>query len=306
MPDFFALVLTARPGAGHLSESIANRAAKVVPGAQGVRWLSPGDACEIVFGRYPAFDLVQVKAACREVLVEVAIDVNLVAADASLRRKALLCADMESTIIEQELIDEMAGLVGCRDDMEALTRATMRGEINFETSLERRVALFSGLEVERVMPLLGHVTTMPGAETLLGTMRKHGAKCALISGGFTLFANQIGARLGFDAVVANTLEMEGGRFTGRVAKPIVGPLGKAEALRRLSAQFDVEPRMAVGVGDGANDVEMLKAAGLGVAFRAKPILEAAAHSSDTGAVLRHGDLSALLYLQGYAREDFTR
>jgi phosphoserine phosphatase len=231
------------------------------------------------------------------------VDINVVAGVGPARRKRLLCADMESTIIEQELIDEIACLVGCHAEISAITAAAMRGELDFEGSLVRRVALFAGLEVQRLGPILDRVTLMPGAEALIRTMRADGATTALITGGFTLFAERIAERLGFDVLVGNVLDIEDGRLTGRVRDPIVGPQGKADALRRLATEGGITLADTLAVGDGANDVGMLAAAGLGVAFRAKPILADRALASEQGAVVVHGDLTALLYLQGYGQAE---
>lgn len=306
MIDTYVLVLTAAPGSGAIEERHAREIWSLTPHPYAIepRWLAPGgDAWELTFMAECEMDAAAIKAIAEDVVEGLPIDVNVVAeAD---RRKRLLAADMESTIIAQELIDEMAALIGCHAEISAITAAAMRGEIDFEASLRRRVALFEGLEVSRLDALRARVTAMPGAATLVSTMRGHGAACVLISGGFTLFAEEIAARFGFDAVVANVLEIDGGgRLTGRVRDPIVGPQGKADALARLAAARGTPLAETVSVGDGANDVAMLAAAGLGVAFRAKPLLVAHAQGLAGGAVVTHGDLTALLYLQGYARGDF--
>ncbi len=298
------LVLTAAPGSGAVMESVTRAAAGSFDApAFDAKWLSPGEAWELPF---PApSDVRDLPDAIAAAISDPPIDINVVAGTGVDRRKALLCADMESTIIEQELIDEMAKLTGRHEEIAAITAAAMRGELDFEASLIKRVALFEGLATERLEPLLSRVTLMPGAETLVRTMRANGSTCALISGGFTLFAETIAERVGFDAVVANVLEIEGARLTGRVRDPILGPEGKAEALRRLAQKFGVNVTETLAVGDGANDTRMLAAAGLGVAFRAKPVLATQARNSGNGAVIAHGDLTALLYLQGYARDEFV-
>lgn len=306
MPAAYVLVLTAAPGSGAITEHHAREIRSLTPGPDTVdqRWLAPGgDAWEQRFSAKSEMDGAAMKAVAEEVVAGLPVDVNVVA-DAD-RRKRLLAADMESTIIAQELIDEMAALIGCHAEISAITAAAMRGEIDFEASLRRRVALFAGLEVGRLDPLRARITAMPGAATLVGTMRANGARCVLISGGFTLFAEEVAARFGFETVVANVLDIEGGRLTGRVREPIVGPQGKADALARLAAACGVPRAETVSVGDGANDVAMLTAAGLGVAFRAKPMLIAHAQGLANGAVVTHGDLTALLHLQGYARGDFA-
>lgn len=304
MVSAYALVLTARPGSGAIREAHAEAIWSLVPrpSALGRRWLVPGgDAWEMTFtGEGPA-EAQRVRDVAEKAFEGLPVDVNVVAEaiGGGGRAKRLLCADMESTVIAQELIDEMADLVGCRAEISAITDAAMKGEIDFEASLVRRVALFKGFAAERLEEILARVTPMPGAETLTATMRAHGARTALVSGGFTIFAERIGKRLGFDAVAANVLEIAGGRLTGEVRTPILGPKGKAEALRRLAAEAGLAAADTLAVGDGANDRLMLAAAGLGVAFRAKPVLAGEARAAANGAVVRHGDLTALLALQGY-------
>lgn len=298
------LVLTAAPGSGAVTESVTRAAAGAFDApAFDAKWLATGEAWELpISAPQGAQGLPSAVAAA---IGDPPIDINVVAGDGPTRRKRLLCADMESTIIEQELIDEIAGLAGCRSEIEAITAAAMRGELDFEASLRQRVALFAGLEAYRLEEILARVTLMPGAETLVSTMRANGAWTALISGGFTVFAERVAARLGFHAVVANVLEIENGRLTGRVRDPILGPQGKAEALTRLATEGGLDLSETLAVGDGANDVAMLQAAGLGVAFRAKPILADQARALANGAVITHGDLTALLYLQGYGRDAFA-
>ncbi|HYD15125.1 MAG TPA: phosphoserine phosphatase SerB [Hyphomicrobium sp.] len=299
-----SLVLTAAPGSGVVTESVTHAAAGAFDApAFNAKWLLPGEAWELpITAPQGALGLPSAVAAA---IGDPPVDINVVAGDGPTRRKRLLCADMESTIIEQELIDEIAGLVGCRAEIAAITEAAMRGDVDFEGALVRRVALFAGLEARRLDDIFKHVTLMPGAETLVRTMRAHGATAALVTGGFSLFAERIAERLGFDTVVANVLEIEDGRLTGRVLDPIVGPQGKADALKVLAFEGGMTLADTLAVGDGANDVAMLATAGLGVAFRAKPILADHARGLETGAVITHGDLTALLYLQGYGSDDFA-
>ena len=293
------LVLTAAPSSGDLTQGIVDNVCTALSdaGAEGV-WLAPGAAWEI------DVNLDRSEATDAQRLAETAagtaaVDVNIVSAPKTSRRKRLLCADMESTIIREELIDEMAEMVGCRAEIAAITEAAMRGEIDFEGALVQRVALFKGFAANKLDDILSRATLMAGAATLLRTMRASGAKCALVSGGFTHFAEPIARRLGFDTVVANELVIENGKLTGDVRQPIVGPQGKADALAHLAAEHGLDLSETLAVGDGANDLVMLRTAGLGVAFRAKPILAAAARSSPSGAVIAHADLTALLYLQGF-------
>ncbi|AHB49196.1 phosphoserine phosphatase [Hyphomicrobium nitrativorans NL23] len=292
------LVLTAAPSSGHLTQGIVDNVRETLSGAGAEGdWLAPGEAWETeIYLDHKEAD--EVRRSAETALGSAPVDINLVAMPQSARRKRLLCADMESTIISEELIDEMAETVGCRAEIAAITGAAMRGEIDFEGALVQRVALFKGFAANRLDDILRRATLMPGAATLLRTMRANGAKCALVSGGFTCFADPIARRLGFDTVVANELVIENGTLTGEVRPPIVGPNGKADALARLAAKHGLDPSDTLAVGDGANDLVMLQTAGLGVAFRAKPILASAARSSASGAVVAHGDLTALLYLQG--------
>lgn len=298
------LVLTGTPGSGAVTESVTRAAAGAFDApAFEARWLSPGEAWELPIALSRGAG--ELARAVATGIGDPPIDINIVAGIGEERRKRLLCADMESTIIEQELVNEIGGLAGCPAEIAAITAASMRGEVDFEASLMQRVALFAGLDARRLDELLERVTLIPGAQALVSTMRANGARCALISGGFTIFAERIAERLGFDAVVANVLEIENGHLTGRVKEPILGPQGKADALRSLAMDYFVDASDTLAVGDGANDVAMLAAAGLGVAFRAKPVLANQARASKNGAVVTHGDLSALLYLQGYARDAFA-
>ncbi|MEM9047614.1 MAG: phosphoserine phosphatase SerB [Pseudomonadota bacterium] len=212
------------------------------------------------------------------------------------RRKRLLIADMDSTMISVECIDELADFAGVRDRVAAITEVAMRGDISFEDSLAARVALMAGLpEGALARAYAERVHLNPGARRLVQTMNAHGALTALVSGGFTYFTQRVAAEAGFARHRANTLLFENGRLTGAVALPILGRHSKGEALDALCAEAGVSRRDALAVGDGANDLTMIEAAGLGVAYRAKPVLAAAADAR-----IDHGDLSALLALQGYA------
>lgn len=306
MSDRSALVLTAAPESGNLTETLIQSALSVLDAmSPEARWLSQGDAWEATFDISHDRSFSNIRDAVTAALGAAPIDVNIVSGATGPRRKRLLCADMESTIIEQELIDEMASLAGCRAQISEITAAAMRGELDFQDSLRQRVALFSGFEAYRLEELLERATFMPGAKTLVATMRANGAWTALITGGFTLFAERIAAELGCHAVIANALEIENGQLLGLVREPIVGPQEKADALRRLVLEGGLMAAETIAVGDGANDTAMLAGAGIGVAFRAKPILAAQAEAAENGAVIQHGDLTALLYLQGYSRAEFV-
>lgn len=258
-------------------------------------WLDPGIACEIGFDM---IDGEQATAAARAALAGRAIDVA--AQPVAGRRKRLLVADMESTIIENEMLDELADFLGLREHIAAITARAMNGEIDFAGALRERVALLRDLPAQRLDEAARRIRITPGAATLVATMRSQGAFCALVSGGFTHFTSIIRQRLGFDTDFANRLLIDGDRLAGAVAEPILGKEAKLDTLMRLAGERRLPIETTVAVGDGANDLPMLQAAGLGVAFHAKPSVAAACHVR-----VDHGDLTALLYLQGYRREEFV-
>lgn len=273
------VVLTASPLNGLTDLRIAEAHAKL-DGAGKPRRLSP-DAAEIPVPRPQIPDLA-------------GVDVNCV--PAANRRKRLLIADMDSTVITVECIDEVAEAAGVRDRVQPITERAMRGEIDFEDALRARVALLDGLPEERLQQVHdARVRLTPGARALVGTMRAHGAHAALVSGGFTFFTRLVAAAAGFDEHRANRLLAQDGALTGRVAEPVLGRAAKLEALHEITARLGLEAQDALAVGDGANDLAMIEAAGLGVAFHAKPLVAERAAAS-----VRHGDLTALLYLQGYS------
>lgn len=217
------------------------------------------------------------------------------------RRRRLLVADMDSTMITVECIDELADYAGIKAEIAAVTDQAMRGELDFATALRERVALLKGLDEGAIARCLDErVGITPGAVQLVRTMKRDGARTILVSGGFTAFADRIGADIGFDSVVANELDVENGKLTGTVGPAIVGAQGKRDALLDAAALAGVDPRDSLAVGDGANDIPMLNAAGLGVAYRAKPAAAAAA-----AARIEHNDLTALLYAQGYRRAEWV-
>ncbi len=304
--DPHVIVLIAATGSGALPAEFARATLfEAAPDAPtgGFRVLSPGTAAELAV----ALDASQAAAIGRQVaaaLAQLPIDVGVV--PAANRRKRLLVADMDSTIIGQECIDEMADLVGRMPEVATITERAMSGEIDFAAALRDRVAVLAGLDLARVRGLLAsRITLNPGARQLTATMRAHGGHAALVSGGFTLFTQAIAARAGFNEDHANKLELDGDRLTGRIVPPILGREAKLSTLLAVAAACGVSLADALTVGDGANDLAMIEAAdeagGLGVAYHAKPAVAARA-----GVSLRHADLVGLLYLQGYADSEIAQ
>jgi phosphoserine phosphatase len=248
-------------------------------------WLAPGIACDLPFeGKAGAVALPGIDAVVVPTLG---------------RRKKLLVADMESTMIHNEMLDELADFLGLREKIAGITARAMNGEIDFSAALEERVGLLKGLPVATLDEAAKRIRYMPGGATLVATMKAQGAYCALMSGGFTHFTGLVRGILGFDIDRANTLARAGGVLSGTVEPPILGKEAKLEALRDLAGKLKLDLAETMAVGDGANDLPMLQAAGLGIAFHAKPAVATAVSSR-----IDHGDLTALLYLQGYRRAEF--
>lgn len=269
----------------------------LLPGAGAPATLDGEIASEIPFTSPAGADTRALTETLRAVLG--AIDV-VIQPDSN-RRKRLLVADMDSTMIEQECIDELADFAGLKAHVAAITERAMRGEIEFASALRERVALLKDLPATVVDDVLRkHIRLMPGGRALIMTMRKHGAYTCLVSGGFTLFTGKIAAQIGFDENRGNRLMIEGGKLTGKVGEPILGSEAKLASLKELAGKLNLDLRETLAVGDGANDLPMLRAAGLGLAYRAKPAVAA-----EAAARVTHGDLTALLYLQGYRREEFA-
>jgi phosphoserine phosphatase len=262
-----------------------------------IDWLEPGRAADVNLATTPR-ELPALRRALHEAGAGFA---DVVVQRAAGRRKMLLVADMDSTMIGQECVDELAEFAGLRAQISAITSSAMRGEIAFEEALRARVALLAGLDLRIVETILAErITLTPGGRALVATMRANGAYTALVSGGFTCFAEPIAARIGFDETRANRLETRDGALTGNVTPPIAGARAKREALEELRARRGLTPEATLAAGDGANDLDMLGAAGLGVAFHAKPLVAAAA-----SARVDRADLTALLFAQGYRRADFV-
>ncbi|MEZ2219183.1 phosphoserine phosphatase SerB [Rhizobium sp. RCC_161_2] len=293
----FVATLIANPSNPVLASAIAERASDAVK-ASGLYWLADGIACDIALR--DGTDLKAAETDIRAVIASAPID--LVIQDAETRRKKLLIADMDSTMIGQECIDELAAEVGLKDQVATITARAMNGEIAFEPALRERVALLKGLPISVVDEVIAkRITLTPGGLELIATMKAKGYYTALVSGGFTVFTSRIAATLGFDEDRANILTEDNGILNGHVAEPILGKQAKVDALIEIAEKLGISPDDALAVGDGANDLGMLQLAGSGVALHAKPSVAAEAKMR-----IDHGDLTALLYIQGYRKSDFVR
>ena len=294
------IVLTLIAPAGGLDETIVASVAKALK-VMGVEageadWLSPGEACDIPFS---AANPQAAETAVREALSGAAVD--LLAQPAAGRRKSLLVADMDCTIITTETLDELAARAGRKEDTAAITERAMQGEIDFAEALKERVAMLEGLEQGALEVTLAAVALSPGAETLVRTMAGNGVHTVLVSGGFGFFTEPVAAMAGFDETRSNRFEIADGRLTGRVIEPILGPEAKLETLTGLSAERQISLARTLAIGDGANDAPMIRAAGLGIAYRGKPVAREAAQAR-----IDARGLTAALYMQGYRRDEFAR
>ena len=277
----------------HLAETIADRLA-----ASGLYWLDDGVACDIALR--DGADKAAAERTIRDIVADAPVDA--VVQEAETRRKKLLIADMDSTMIGQECIDELADELGLKDKVALITARAMNGEIAFEPALRERVALLKGLPVSVIEKVIAErITLTPGGRELVATMKRDGAYTALVSGGFTAFTGRVAAMLGFDENRANLLLDAEGLLIGTVREPILGQQAKLDALISLCETHGLTPADAMAVGDGANDLAMIERAGSGVALHAKPsVAERAQFRID------HGDLTALLYMQGYRKSDFAQ
>jgi phosphoserine phosphatase len=303
---FYVATLISAPDRPAVTDTLARQAARYLPHGRPVDWLSPGVALDIAFlvedaepGEVPAL-LKDMAGDLRDIIGGEAVDVVIQPQDN--RRKKLLAADMDSTMIGQECIDELADFAGLKSRVAAITERAMRGELAFEPALRERVALVKGVPASVIDRIIDErIRLTPGGPALVATMRAHGAYTCVVSGGFTAFTARLAAMMGFDEQRANTLLTDArGNLTGEVAEPILGRDAKLQALLELRERFKLRPDDTLAVGDGANDVPMITAAGLGVAFHGKPAVADAA-----AARIDHGDLTALLYAQGYRREEFA-
>ena len=292
----FVATLLANPSNPVLAPVLAEKAAEAIS-ASGLYWLADGVACDIVLR--DGTDLTEADAAIRALIASAPIDLAI--QDADTRRKKFLIADMDSTMIGQECIDELAAEVGLKEMVSKITARAMNGEIEFEPALRERVALLKGLPVAVIDEVIEkRITLTPGGPELIATMKARGFHTALVSGGFTVFTARIAERLGFHENRANNLLEKDGFLTGEVAEPILGKQAKVDALADICERLGITPQDAIAVGDGANDLAMLELAGSGVALHAKPSVAAQAKIR-----IDHGDLTALLYLQGYRKTDFV-
>lgn len=289
---FIATLIAAdRLSAGQISEA-TDRIAAVGCAPTASAWLDDGRAADLLFGQHPA--------AARTAIEGHFPGVDVVVQAMVTRTKTLLIADMDSTMITVECIDELADYAGLKPQIAAVTEAAMRGEMDFEAALDARVGLLKGLDSAMIERCLEErVEVMPGAVALVRTMRSRGAHTILVSGGFTHFAEPVAARIGFDRVIANRLGIAGGVLDGTVARPIVDAGTKEATLVEAIESHGISPEATLAVGDGANDLAMIRRAALGVAFHAKPVVAAAADAR-----IDHGDLTALLYAQGIVRKDW--
>jgi len=286
----FIVSLIARPGG--LEPALVS-ALRNATGGGDVTWLSQGEAAEFQVGVAPS-NLEDLRASVAD-----QADLNLLPAAG--RRKKMLLADMDSTMIQQECIDELAEEAGVGAHVKDITARAMNGELDFEGALTERVALLRDLPegvIDKVLET--RITLMPGGPALVATMKANGAYAALVSGGFTAFTTRVAAMVGFDENRANTLLTDAGRLSGEVGRPILGREAKVQALEEISARLGISEAEVLAVGDGANDLGMLTRAGMGVALHAKPSVQAQCDLR-----VNHGDLTALLYLQGYARSEFS-
>ena len=289
----FIATLLCNPATPILDQTLVEALRSAWGGAD-PRWLAPGIAAEFNLATRPD-NFWQVWADLQPRGIDLCLQLALG------QRKQMLLADMDSTMIGQECIDELADMAGVGPYVAAITARAMNGELDFEAALRERVGLLRGLPETIIAQVLAErITYTAGGQTLIATMQAHGGHAALVSGGFTAFTQAVAAHLGFNEHRANTLEVSSGLLTGTVAEPILGRQAKIDALEQITARLGITPEQVIAVGDGANDLGMLGRAGAGVALHAKPAVAAQCDLR-----INHGDLTALLYLQGYSRAEFV-
>ena len=289
----FISTLLTNPESAHLDAALAE-ALRNAWGGGDADWLAPDEAAE--------FSIPEIPGNRWDVWADLQQQgVDLVVQPSEGRRKKMLLADMDSTMIQQECIDELADEAGVGERVKQITARAMNGELDFEGALIERVGLMAGMDASVIDKVLAErITFMPGGRALLATMKANGGYAALVSGGFTAFTSRVAAELGFDENRANTMLISEGRLTGKVGMPILGRQAKVQALNEITARLGLTPDDVIAVGDGANDLGMLGLAGAGVALHAKPAVAA-----ECDIRINHGDLSALLYIQGYRKADFA-
>lgn len=281
-------VVIAAPGSGAIDSRTVTNLRRA--GVESLRWLAPGEAAEFPGGGR----IGEITEALR------GLPIDLAEVPAAGRHKKLLVADMDSTMIQQECIDELGAAAGAGERIAAITARAMRGELDFEGALKERLALLRGLDAGVIdMIIRDRITFMPGGATLIATMKAHGARTVLVSGGFRQFAGAVAQRLGFDRHEANELIIEQGRLAGAVREPILGKDAKVASLHRHASELGLSMTETLTVGDGANDIPMLLESGMGVALHAKPRVQEQARIA-----INHGDLTSLLFLQGYSIGEF--
>jgi phosphoserine phosphatase len=308
---FYVATLISHPDRPAVTDALAQKAARYLPHGRPVDWLNPGVAVDVAFLADEVDDgppgndeerafMQDLSGDLRDIVGSEPVDVVVQRQDG--RRKKLLIADMDSTMIGQECIDELADYAGVKARVAAITERAMRGELDFAPALRERVALLKGLPASVIGEVIAErIRPTPGGRTLVATMRANGAYTCVVSGGFTAFTSSIAATIGFDEQRANTLMVDAsGNLAGTVAEPVVGREAKLETLNELRERLRLDREQTLAVGDGANDIPMIVASGLGVAYHGKPALREAAT-----ALVDHGDLTALLYAQGYRREEFV-
>ena len=295
MPDILTLITSLKNAC--LTEEVISAVSTSLK-VKNSKMLYPNVACEF---ELPA--LIQPQEA-KELINQIIEDkpIDIIVQPSGNRRKKLFLADMDSTIIGQECIDELAAEIGVKEQVSKITEAAMNGEIDFEGALKDRVMLLAGLEENIVAQVLqNRIAINDGAKEALSVMRKNATYTALVSGGFTVFACQIASEVGFHEYHANTLLSENGKFTGKVKMPILGQQAKLDQLNRLVLEKRLELNNTIAIGDGANDLPMLLNAGIGIAFHAKPSV-----AEQAQVVINHGDLSAILFVQGYTKADIDQ
>lgn len=293
------LLLISNSGDRAVTEQVLRAVAAALPAATRPRWLQQGVACEMPFAMNDDLTLDRVAASARSAAGEAPVDIAVLPEVG--RRKQLLVADMDSTIIGQECIDELGALTGRGEQIADITTRAMRGDLDFAEALRERVALMKGLAATSIAQVIAErITFNDGARTLVQTMKANGAYTALVSGGFSAFTTHVAEQTGFDEHRGNCLDIAGGKICGTVAEPILGRDAKVKALGEICSNRGLSHAAAIAVGDGANDLGMLDEAGLGVAIHAKPIVAEAAQVR-----IDHGDLTALLFLQGYTADEFV-